>query len=141
MSAVEIPAVIQNGMLPAAVQQRLAAVLSRMEGKRIILTVREQKRRRSLNQNAYYWGVVVEMVTGMFREAGNNVNPEEVHEFLKLRVGKLSRVMVTPHGEVVKSLASTTSLSTQEFEVYLEKVRAWAAEFGLVIPLPNEEAA
>jgi len=48
-------------------------------------------------------------------------------------------VFVSPDGEVMKSLGSTTKLSTQEFEVYMENVRAWAAEYGCEIPLPNED--
>jgi hypothetical protein len=112
-----------------------------MDGKHLVLSLKEQKRKRSLNQNAYYWSVVVEAVTRMFREHGNYVDPEETHEFLKLRVGKLSRVIVTPDGEVVKSLGSTAKLSKMEFEAYLEQVRAWAAQWGCLIPLPNEEVS
>jgi hypothetical protein len=74
----------------------------------------------------------------MFRDAGNYVDAEDVHGFLKEHVGKLSRVIVTPDREVVKAPGSTTKLSTQEFEVYLEKIRAWAAGYGCVIALPNE---
>ena len=47
--------------------------------------------------------------------------------------------MVTPDGEVLKGLGSTAKLSTLEFEIYMEKCRAFAAEHGVAIPLPNEE--
>lgn len=137
--SLEFCGLVTDGKLPAEVSDKIAAVIRRMEGKRVLVTVREQKRRRSLNQNAFYWGVVVEAVTQMFRDAGNYVDPEDVHDFLKLRVGKLAQVFVDPNGEVIKSTGSTTKLSTQEFEVYLDRIRAWAAEFGVVIPLPNEE--
>jgi hypothetical protein len=61
-----------------------------------------------------------------------------VHEFLKLRVGKLAQNVVDPNGEVHKTLGSTTKLSTMEFEAYMTKIKAWAAEFGLQIPEPGE---
>jgi hypothetical protein len=133
----ELPFQSVDGRIPESIWKRLGETVSRLPGKRFIITLKEQKRKRSLNQNAYYWGVVIAAITQMFRDAGNYVDGEDVHEFLKLRVCKLSRLIVTPDGEVHKSLGSTTKLSTMEFEVYLERIRAWAAEYGCVIPLPN----
>lgn len=140
-SLLQLPFKPENGKPPAAVLHRLLDAVSRSGDKRMVLTLKEQKRKRSLNQNAYYWAVVVQAVTQMFREHGNYVDPEETHEFLKLRVGKLSRVIVTPDGEVVKSLGSTAKLSKMEFKVYLEQVRTWAAQWGCLIPLPNEQVS
>lgn len=139
--ALELPFVAAEGRIPTHVWERLGEAVSHLPGKRFVLSLKEVKRKRSLSQNAYYWGVVVAEITRMFRDAGNYVDDEDVHEFLKLRVGKLSRTIVTPDGEVHKSLGSTTKLSTMEFEVYLERVRAWSAEFGCVIPLPNERVS
>jgi hypothetical protein len=126
----EIPFKPENGKPPTAVLHRLLEAISKMDGKRLVLMVKEQKRKQSQNQNAHYWGVVVAAVTQMFRDAGNYVDAEDVHEFLKLRVGKLSRNIVTPDGEVIKSLGSTAKLSTQEFEVYLERITSLVAYTG-----------
>jgi hypothetical protein len=134
----EFPPLIAEGKLPNAIANRLAAELNHLDGKRVVITVKEQKRRRSMNQNSYYWGVVVAAVTEMFRDAGNYVDADNLHDFLKLRVGELGPNIVTPDGKMTKSLGSTAKLSTMKFEWYLERIRAWAAEFGLVIPLPNE---
>jgi NinB protein len=136
--AVEFTGKVSDGRMTKAFWERVCGVICRLDGKQVIVSIREVKRRRSNNQNAFYWGVVVEMVTQMFRDAGNYVDPEDVHDFLKLRVGKLAQVIVTPDGEVVKSIGSTAKLSTVEFEMYIEKIRAWAAGFDLLIPLPNE---
>jgi hypothetical protein len=137
--ALEFSGIVTNGKLPREVSERIASTIRRMEGKRLLIVIKEQKRQRSNKQNRYYFGVIVMMVTEMFREAGNYVGAEEVHDFLKEHVGNLRQIIVTPDGEVLKILGSTTKLSTQEFEVYMEKVRAWAAGFGLIIPLPHEE--
>lgn len=134
----ELPFKPENGKPPTAVLHRLLDAIAKMDGKRLILTLKEQKRRRSLNQNSYYWGVVIPPIVRMFREHGNMVDGQDVHEFLKLRVGKLAMNIVTPDGEVVKSLGSTAKLTTMEMEVYLERVRAFAAEYGVAIPLPGE---
>ncbi len=129
---------VTNGKLPGRIFDDLAEVARRFDGKTLVVSIREQKRRRSTNQNAYYWGVVVLRVTAMFREAGNYVDDNDVHEFLKANVGKLKQNFVTPDGEVLSGPASTAKLTTTEFEVYLEKVRAWAAQWGCEIPLPHE---
>ncbi|OWK34649.1 recombination protein NinB [Fimbriiglobus ruber] len=137
----ELPFMAADGRIPSSVWERLGDTVSRLPGKRFVITLKEVKRKRSVSQNAYYWGVVIAEITKMFRDHGNYVDGEDVHEFLKLRVAKLSRMIVTPDGEVHKSLGSTTKLSTMEFEVYLERVRAWAAEYGCIIPLPNEQVS
>ena len=108
------------------------------EGKWICLTVGLAKKPRGNKQNRYYWGVVVKLVTQMFRKHGNYVDENDVHEFLKLRVGKLAQNVVMPTGEVIKSLGSSAKLSTVEFSDYCERIRAWAAQYGCNIPLPDE---
>lgn len=138
---IDIPFLATGGFIPTSVLQRLGLAVARMEGKRLIVTLKEQKRRRSLNQNAYYWGCVLPPIVLMFRDAGNNVDAEDVHSYLKEHVGKLKQVFVTADGEILTGAGSTSKLSTVEMEVYLEKVRAWAAEHGVGIPLPNEEVS
>lgn len=134
-----LPVRVTDGKLPDRVFNELARVAGRFEGKTLVVEVREQKRRRSTSQNAFYWSVVVKAVTQMFRDAGNWVDEDEVHEFLKNHVGKLSQNVVTPDGEVLKVPASTKRLSTIDFELYLDRIRAWAAEYGCQIPLPHEQ--
>ena len=136
----DIPFKATDGKIPASVWRRLVEAVTRLDGKTLIVSLKEQKRNRSLNQNAFYWGVVIPAVTQMFRDAGNYLDPEETHEFLKHQVGKLSRVVVTPDGEVIKTVGSTSKLSKMEFEVYQEQIRAWAAQWGCVIPFPHEES-
>jgi hypothetical protein len=137
-SAIEFSGLVKDGRLPATVAEKFNDVLRRLDGKRFILTIREQKRRRSLNQNNYYFGVLVKRITEVFRDVGNDMDEVEVHEYLKDEVGKLTRIAVLPDGEVVKIRGSTKRLTTAEFENYLEKVRAWAATMGIALPLPNE---
>ncbi len=137
---IEIPFQPEGGKMPTGTLHRLMSAVARMDGKRLILTLKEQKRRRSLNQNAYLWGCVYPVIVQVFREAGNNVDAEDIHSYLKDHVGKLKQVFVTPDGEVLTGPGSTAKLGTMEFEIYVEKVRAWAAEtLGIGIPLPNEQ--
>ena len=131
---------VHGGQLPAAVRKAIAEAIRRMEGKSLRVTLAEAKKRRSTRQNAYMWAVPIRMITDAFRDAGNVVDEDEVHEYLKAEIGKLRRKVVTQEGEVIDMPASTKHLTTSQMEDYLEKVRAWAAEvLDLQIPLPNEE--
>lgn len=128
----------KDGTLPAWVQQQLSEQIKELPGKHVTLTLSVREKPRSNNANRYYWGVVIPLITAFFRGHGNYVDDEDTHEFLKLRVGKLAQVIVLPDGEVVKGLGSTAKLTTAEFEQYLERIRAWAAEYSMIVPLPNE---
>ncbi len=127
------------GHLPGQVHREFDDLVRSFAGKRITIKLSPYKKKRSLNQNAYLWSVVYGRIVDVFREAGNNVDADDVHAYCKDIVGKLKQVFVTPDGEVLTGPGSTAKLSTMEFEVYVEKVRAWAAEtLGIAIPLPNE---
>jgi hypothetical protein len=132
--------VVKNGRFEPEVADSIRKLLARMEGKKLRLEITKATRIRSGNQNRYYWGVVVDMIWGMFVDAGNDVTREECHDFLKAEVGRsiLDTEIVDPQGECHSIAKSTTRLTTMEFESYLERCREWAARMGLVIPLPNE---
>ncbi len=128
-----------NGHLPGKERLAFDDLIRSLAGKKVTVRVALYQKKRSNRENRYYWGCVIPLVTQFFRDAGNMVDGDDTHDFLKLRVGKLAQNIVTPDGEVVKTLGSTAKLSTVEFEAYMLRIRAWAAEYGLQIPEPNEE--
>ena len=99
--------------------------------KRVEVTVEKMKHSRTLQQNKYYWSVIVKLIA---QHTGHD--PEQIHELLKQ--------MFSPkwHFSSVSAPGiptSTTRLDTLEFVEYTEKCRVWANEFlGLQIPLPGE---
>lgn len=108
--------------------RRLAIITKFLEGKEIELTLRAKPKRRSLNQNRYYWCVVVSMLA---MAAG--YEPEEMHEALKFRFLRIHEDGPLP------AARSTTDLTTKEFEEYAAKCRQLGAEmYGLYVPEPNE---
>lgn len=127
-----------SGSIPMPVMQQVIRGLRVLDGKNVRITVEEIKRRRSDRQNRYYWGCVIPMVTEMFLDAGNSIDGEQVHEFLKDRVGSLKDLISDPHGVIHSVIRSSKTLTTTEWEEFMERVRAWAAEFGCMIPAPNE---
>lgn len=136
--AAEFVSMVDGGKLHPTVVASIQRLLKLAEGKRVKITLQLAKKRRSCKQNAYMWGVVIPAVLELFREAGNTITEEGVHDFLKAYVGGLQKTIIKPDGTRAVILGSTTDLGTAEFEQYLEKCRAWAAQFGCLIPLPNE---
>ena len=101
-------------------------------GKKVTATLEKFKKERSKDQNAYYWAVIVKMISD---ETGYEKN--EVHELLaahfigtkKIKIGGLEK-------EVYKS---TAKLTTTDFMGYIEEIQRWSAEkLNLYIPDPNE---
>ncbi len=77
------------------------------------------EKQRSLDGNAYYFGVPVKMLSVYFK-----VQPPEIH------------LRIKTHFEI----KSTASLNTIEFEDLMNNIRVWSnQELKLIIPLPNEE--
>jgi hypothetical protein len=129
---------IVNGHLSDGAELQFLAELSHHEGKDICITVERKRKKRSLNQNAYYWKVVIPIVRAMLEDYGNELDDEETHSFLKEHVGKLTGSVVDSVGRRVAVVKSTASLTPAEFEAYILKVTAWAAQEGCIIPSPNE---
>jgi len=129
---------INNGQLGDAAELQFIAELAHHDGKDICITVERKRKKRSLNQNAYYFGVVIPLIRKLLEEYGNEVDEEETHSFLKEHIGKLTASVVGKSGRRVAITKSSASLSTAEFEEYILKITAWAATEGVVIPQPNE---
>jgi hypothetical protein len=110
--------------------ERLSNLLQSLSGKEVFVTIKEFKPNRSLNQNSYYWGIVIEILSDF-----TGYSRDEMHEVLKTKF--LSYKVKILHEEFVIT-KSTTSLTTQEFEDYLRLIREWASTMGCYIPLPNE---
>ena len=118
---------VKQGRIKFDHPEKYLVNLSTLEGKRIELTIQKERHNRSLSQNSYYWGVVIEIL-------GNNYgyDPEEMHEALKFKFLKLHE------DSGLVTTRSTRKLTTVEFGDYLDKVIRWAAEEGLYIPPAGE---
>lgn len=92
-----------------------------------VIDLKESKKKRSLMQNAYYWGVVLKILSDH-----TGYNSDETHQ-------EMAKMFLSYENAGKTFVKSTTRLHTGEFEQYLEKIRQWAQVEMLVrIPLPNE---
>lgn len=130
---------VERGKLPAHVYQSLVDLAATCEGKTLVISVRERKRIRSNKQNNFYHGTFIEAIQQHLLEAGHRVSPEDIHAGLRDAYAKNSYVVTLPNGAEFRVPASTTRLTTGEFEDYLTEIRAeFAQRFGWQLPIPNE---
>lgn len=131
---------VRNGRLIPDNRGLLSSHVKSFEGMDVQLTISKRRKRRSNDQNAYYWGVVVAMTREGINEAwGEHLSLEEAHHILKFQCNYAEHVNEAT-GEIIKIPKTTTELSTTEFEEYLERCRRFAQEWlQVIIPLPNEQ--
>lgn len=116
---------------------KITKYLASLEGKPIEMIIRPVDKKRSPNQNAYYWGVVIKMLVEY--SAGKNSDKSDRESVHMAMACKFLKIKKTVCGLPIELVRSTTSLSTKEFELYMENIRSWAAiSLNLNIPLPNE---
>jgi len=99
---------------------------------KVVISSLTKKKIRSAEQNNYYWGIVIKILAEHFGYIGPG-EKEDLHNELRsiflVRIGRLGHRVVE----------STTKLSTDLFERYLEAIRGWALiEHNCKIPKPNE---
>lgn len=108
------------------------------DGKHLI-TIKDL-RKRSLNQNNYYWGVIVPTVRKGLYDAGYDdvQTNDDAHEVLKYVLNK-KEIINKQTGEMINVAGSTAKLSIPEFNDFIERICKWAAEYlGITIPSPYQ---
>lgn len=128
--------VSDEGVIQGLPRQKFANEIRHFfKGQSIEIIVRRKRKHRSVQQNRYYWLIVTMMAeyTGFTKD--------EMHLVLKSRFLKAEKVNVET-GAVFEYVKSSAGLSTVEAEEYYNQVRQFASEeFGINVPLPNEQIA
>jgi wyosine [tRNA(Phe)-imidazoG37] synthetase (radical SAM superfamily) len=108
-------------------QSKYAELVRSLEGKEIELSIGPRVKHRSNNQNRYYHGVVLRLIS-----EHTGYTPDETHDAMRM-------LFLRDDRRRVPTLLSTTDLSTVEFEEYLKNIREWASkDIQIYIPEPNE---
>jgi len=112
-------------------QKAYEMLLWSLNGKDIEVTVGKPVKKRSNQQNAYFHGVIVPM---MSEATGYEI--EEMKEIIR---AKFLAYEVKVGNDIIKVGRSTASLNTMEFEELNTKCRKWGdEELDIYIPSPNE---
>ena len=123
-----------------------AEIASEFVGQTVEVTIRKKRSYRTLPQNAYYWGVVVRIITKVMKEHAPDqlITNEDVHEYLKARflpiVTGPAQIVLKDTGEVLDLPYSTRRLTKSEFSDYLTLVFQFAAEtLNCIVPPAQQE--
>lgn len=112
--------------------------ITRQKGREVWLEIHRQSDARSLDSNAYLWGVIYDTIA---EETGNE--PAAVHYALKREAVRLG--VLAPHyinlGDRRVETEPTTCVDQEAFNRYLQWVKVYAAtELRIVLPADNEVA-
>ncbi len=107
-------------------------------GTRCLITVEKVSKKRSNQQNRYYW-LVINIIKTELNKNNWKLTDKNVHEIMKLRFLKTDIVNEST-GEVLPLLKSTSDLSPTEEMEYIADVCTYGREnLGCKIPEPNEQ--
>lgn len=144
---IEVESFVDNGRLTKN-REDITDAISQFEGKPVTISIKRYFKKRSVNQNSYYHGVIVEHWRNLIREEwGDIMTHDQVHEFLKTNLSfenivdaETGEIMVNSvTGDPLRKIKSTTKNVTFDQEEYHEACRQLAYEmFGAHIPLPEK---
>lgn len=135
---IEVTTSIQNGLFKRNRNIVLDAIKS-FNGFDVVLTIAKAKKKRSNNQNAYYWGLLIPLTQNAIKtEWGEIWSKEKTHDFYKLHFNYVEKVNENT-SEVIKIPKSTTDNTTTQQEEYHAQIREFLKDwFNVTAPLPNE---
>lgn len=138
MNNIEFEGVISKGHLEPHIRLSIANVMSSMESKRIRVTIGEAKKKRSLKQNKFWFGMCVPQVRHFMRENGQNLTLDETHDMCVRLIWKRTKYVEMPNGTHTEVRCSSTDETTFSWEEAIDQTRAYFAPMGLMLPMPNE---
>lgn len=131
--------VTEQGKLQVFNQPALQQWIRASAGRDIVMSLKVKRKTRSNPQNAYYWSVVIPMVTDGINKFGNSFEQEETHEFLKAKFN--AKEIEVTDGHFLNIPQSTSKMDTAEFMTYIENIQQFASMMlSIYIPSPNEQA-
>jgi hypothetical protein len=135
----EIRSEVKNGTLTRNTNLIKDAIQT-FEGKQIVIKIEKAKKKRSTQQNRFYYGVIIPIVQNCLKEAGHIMTNESTHDLIKLKFLKEVLFVNEETGEVIERIKSTTELSTSQFMDLLAEINNFTFEyFGVSLPSPNDD--
>ena len=138
MKKIQIQTSVVNGRFKRNRNIVLDAINS-FEGKDLLITFEKLIKKRSNNQNAYYWGVLIPILQNCFREHWGEIwSKKKTHDFCKMQFNFIEKVNEST-GEIVRVPKSTTENTTTAQEELHSEIRKFIFEwFDINVPLPDE---
>jgi hypothetical protein len=104
------------------------------------LTLKKIYRKRSIHQNAFYWGVFLDMeMSVLYDEGWHFPNKDLLHEWNKSNFLK-DKIVNEDTGEVFDVVKPSSGLTTTEWEEFMENIRlTFRDNYGCELPYPVNE--
>jgi hypothetical protein len=141
MKKISITTSVVNGNLKRNSPLIIDALKS-FEGKTIILTIEKATKKRSNQQNNFYWGIVIPILQKGLHDATGEVRDiNSIHYQIVLPLLAPKREIVnTKTGEIITEHLTSSQMTTSEFMDFILNIQKWSSEFLQVeIPNPNEQ--
>lgn len=141
MQKIEITTSIANGLFKRNRNLMLDAIKS-FNGFDVVVTIAKVKKKRSNQQNNFYWGVCVPLIQkGLLDATGELRSIKDIHYKILLPLfAPINEIVNTNTGECIEEKLTSSDLTTTQFCTYILEIQKWANEFlGIDIPNPNEE--
>jgi hypothetical protein len=135
----EITTSIRNGMFDRNINTVTNAMKS-FEGKEVVITFDKPKKKRSNNQNSFYWGVLIPLMQSGAKDLWGEVwSIDKAHKHLSNKF-VFHESINEKTGEVTQTPKSTTELTTTGWEVFMTEIRIYLLQdFDIDAPEPNQE--
>lgn len=129
---------IKDGKLSPGLKQLFVTAIGIMEGKNVVIDITEQKGKRSSQSNRYFH-LLLNVFKDELNSRGNNFTLELTKDLVKSKF-LLKEVVDADTGELLgTTLGHTSALNTEEMTELIEKMKAWAAEMGIILPEASEQ--
>jgi len=130
---------VEQGRLTIFRRKEFDQAVLAFDGMQVEVTLEKKKKRRSLMQNAYYFGVLLPIIQQGLLDAGYRVGKEQTHDLLKSMFAK-EEIVNESTGEIMTVIGSTANMTTVKMMDYFSEITQWAAEYlGVHVPAPNEQ--
>ena len=128
--------VVKDGKVRLEERSRFLAYLKAFEGMPIQISIKRRQSQRSLDQNAWAWGVAYPILAAAWGYDADE--HEDLHYGLVAKC--FGEHFDKRMGAMVPNKRSSR-LSTTEFSEYMEWLVRYAAKAGVSVPLPGEAEA
>lgn len=140
MKSIEIDTRIEGGQFRQN-KDFIRDAIKIFEGKDIKIVFKRKYKKRSNNENAFYWGVWIPILQRAIRDTWGEIrDANDVHEIIKLNCNYEEKINEET-GSFIRVPRSSTELNTYEWEFeFKQKIRQFALEFfNVTLPEPNEQ--
>lgn len=130
---------VNNGVLQKKYSTLIKDCIQEFEGKKVTIIIEQTRRKRSNQQNRFYWGCVIPIIKEALYNLGEKLTNEEVHDLIKFKFLKYDKP-INEDGLFITKIKSTSELTKSEFMELISEIQQWSSEyFNCIIPDPNTQ--